>query len=91
MKPIKFKEQNTTFAENQPEYLPLPAFKSTVGNGEIVSCWQASFKERLIFLFTGKMWVSLMIFGKPLTPSFFTLKKSDIFLTEKKKKDIAKI
>jgi hypothetical protein len=26
MKPIKFKEANVTFAENQPEYIPLPAW-----------------------------------------------------------------
>lgn len=28
MTPIKFKEQNVTFAESQPEYMPLPAFKN---------------------------------------------------------------
>lgn len=27
MKPIKFKEQNCIFAENQPEYTALPAHK----------------------------------------------------------------
>lgn len=27
MEPIKFKEQNITFAESQPQYIPLPARK----------------------------------------------------------------
>lgn len=75
MKPIRFKEQNCTYAENQPEYLPLPAFKD---NNEVVSCWSLSLAERLRLLFTGRLWVSLMTFGKPLTPSFFTTKKSDV-------------
>ncbi len=78
MKPIKFKEQNCTYAENQREYLPLPAFKDTGHTGQVISCWQLSLKERLRILFTGKLWVSLAIFGKPLTPSFFTTKKSDV-------------
>ena len=40
MKPIKFKEQNTTFAENQPEYQQLPAFKNDSLQGEVISCWK---------------------------------------------------
>jgi len=79
MKPIKFKEQNCTFAENQPEYLPLPAFKNKSKEGEVISCWQLSVVERIRILFTGKLWVSLMSFNKPLTPSFFTTKKSTVF------------
>jgi hypothetical protein len=77
MKPIKFKEQNCTFAESQPEYLPLPAFKTE--SGEVISCWHLSLFERIQLLITGKLWVSLLSFNKPLTPSFFTTKKSDLF------------
>jgi len=29
MKPIEFPEQNCVLAENQPPYLPLPAYKPT--------------------------------------------------------------
>ena len=78
MKPIKFKEQNCTYAENQPEYLPLPAFKINEPEGRIISCWKLSFIERMRILFKGKLWVSLMSFNKPLTPSYFTTKKSDL-------------
>ena len=83
MKPIKFKEQNCTFAENQPEYIPLPAYKVDEPEGRIISCWQLSFRERLRILFTGHLWVSLMMFGKPLTPSYFTTKKSDLITPRK--------
>jgi len=66
MKPIKFKESNITFAKDQPEYIPLPAFKSE--DGRIISCWELSFKERVKVLFTGRMWLSLLTFNKPLQP-----------------------
>ena len=79
MKPIEFKEQNVVFAENQPEYQPLPAFRDYGPQGEVISCWRLSFRERVRILFTGNIWVSLMTLNKPLTPSFFTTKKSDIF------------
>lgn len=79
MKPINFKEQNVIYAENQPQYMPLPAFKND--GGEVVSCWKLSFIERIRILFTGKLWVSLMTFNKPLTPSFFTTKKSEVLIT----------
>lgn len=78
MKPIEFPEQNIVFAKDQPEYLPLPAFRNDSPEGEVISCWQLSFSERLRILFTGKLWVSLMSFNKPLTPSFFTTKKNEV-------------
>lgn len=81
MKPIEFPEHNVVFAKDQPEYKPLPAFREPNSEyGEVVSCWKLSFTERLRILFTGKMWVSLMTFNKPLTPSFFSTKKSDVLI-----------
>lgn len=81
MKPIEFPEQNVVFAKDQPEYLPLPAFRNDGGMGEVISCWQLTLRERLRLLLTGKLWVSLAMFGKPPTPSFFTTKKSDVLTT----------
>lgn len=82
MKPIPFKEQNMVIAKDQPEYVPLPAFKANTPEGQVVSCWQLSFGERLRILFTGKLWVCLLTFNKPLTPSFFTTKKSEVLQTK---------
>jgi len=87
MKPIKFPEQNIVYAENQPEYLPLPAFKNDSAQGEVISCWQLDWKERLRILWSGKLWVSLMSFNKPLTPSFFSTKKADVLITPKTKSE----
>lgn len=83
MKPVEFTEQNVVFAKDQPEYQPLPAFRNDSVQGEVVSCWQLSFSERLRILITGKLWVSLMTFNKPLTPSFFSTKKSDVLTATK--------
>jgi hypothetical protein len=78
MKPIKFKEQNVTYAENQPEYFPLPAHKDI--NGIVTSCWKLSFKERIRVLFKGNIWLCLWSFNKPLTPSYMTTRKKDLFV-----------
>ena len=80
MKPVKFKEANMTYAENQPEYLPLPVHKTK--GGEVISCWKLSLMERLRVLFAGNVWLSSLTFNKPLQPQFITVKKSDMFEKE---------
>jgi len=84
MNPIEFKGQNTVYAKNQAEYKPLPALKLEKSpTGEVISCWHMSFYERLKILITGKVWVSLMCFNKPLTPSYLTVNRKELFtLTE---------
>lgn len=79
MKAIKFKESNVVFAEDQEEYKSLPALKLDDEMGNIISCWELSFKERVIILFTGKMWLNLCMFGKPLTPSLLAVKRKEVF------------
>jgi len=65
MEPIQFKEVNTVFAKDQPEYLPLPAY--TDGN-RVISCWYLTWKERLRVLFTGKLWLHQLTFAQKLQP-----------------------
>lgn len=75
MKSIKFKECNKVYAENQPEYITM----DVLDDGKyVVSCWEISFIEKIRILFTGKIWLSLLMFGNPLTPSFMTAKKRDL-------------
>lgn len=82
MKPVHFKESNITFAKDQPEYQPLPALKYESQNGEVVTCWNLSFVERIRLLITGKVWMSLLSFNQALTPSFLTTKKSEVIEDE---------
>lgn len=74
MKPIEFEQANITFAEDQPEYQPLPAYIETASNdGLVVSCWSLSFYERLKVLFGGKIWLMQYTFFKPLQPQLPTV------------------
>lgn len=66
MTPIKFPEVNVTFAEDQPEYLPLPAWRGV--DGTVISCWKLTRKERLKILFTGRLWLRSLTFGRSLQP-----------------------
>jgi len=81
MKPVKFKECNVEFAKDQPEYNNLHAFRAD--NGEVITFWKMSFIERVRVLFKGGVWLSLQSFNKPLTPSFMTTKKWDLFYKPK--------
>ena len=75
MKPITFKEKNVVFAENQPEYLPLPAFKDSGEQGHVITCWKFTFRERLRILFGKNLWFSTLTFHKPLQPIHLTTDK----------------
>jgi len=75
---IRFKECNSTYAENQPEYLPLPAYKSK--DGIVVSCWKMEFFERIIALFTGKVYFALMTFNQPLQPQKASVVKRELIV-----------
>jgi len=68
MKPIPFEEQNSVYAEDQPEYLPLPVHKTE--DGRVISCWGLSFWERIKVLFRGKVWLHVSTFNSPLQPLY---------------------
>jgi hypothetical protein len=70
MEPIKFDKQNCMYADHQPEYLPLPAYKD---NDQTISCWKLNIKERIKILFTGKLWLRQLNFGSPLQPQSPTI------------------
>ena len=79
MKPIIFEECNSEFAKDQKEYNTLPAFRNNTPEGEVITCWSLTFRERFRVLFYGCIWLNLLTFNKPLTPSFMTTNKFDIF------------
>ncbi len=67
MTPVTFEGANTTFAKDQPQYLPLPAHVSNY-DGCVTSCWSLTARERLKLLFTGRLWFQQLAFGQPLQP-----------------------
>lgn len=68
MEPCKFDGWQIEIAKNQKEYLPIPAHIENSASVVITTCWKSSFWQRVMFLFTGKVYVQLMTFGKPLQP-----------------------
>ncbi len=66
MKPTKFPQQNCTYAENQPPYIPLPAHKTPAG--EVTSCWAFTWRERLRILFGAHLYWRQLTFNDPLQP-----------------------
>lgn len=73
MNPIHFPEVTQVIAEDQPQYLPLPAFveprqSGLPYSGTVVSCWRLTFIERFRLLITGKLWLNQLTFGQDLQP-----------------------
>lgn len=85
MKPIPFKEANTRLTgvdsptwDVSPGYVSAPVLEIESPHGDIVSCWHLSFVERLRLLLTGKVWVCLRSYNKPLPPHYLTTKKAEL-------------
>lgn len=72
MKPISFEGQNSEIAKDQDEYQTLPALEL---DGHVISCWKLSLKERFMIIFTGRIWVNIWTFGKPLQPQAISVEK----------------
>lgn len=69
MKPERFPEAYVTYAEDQPEYQQLPAWKEPGDRqGRVITCWRLSWLERLRLLFTGRVWHQCLTFNQPLQP-----------------------
>ena len=77
MKAKDFKNSNRMIAKDQPEYTTLPAH---VSQGVVTTCWTATLKERLFFLFFGKVWLQTMTMGEPLQPLKMAINQPDLTL-----------
>lgn len=65
MKPVEFPEQTIVWAKNQPPYLPLPAYTNA---DETITCWSLTWRERLVVLWSGRLWLRQMNFSQALQP-----------------------
>jgi hypothetical protein len=67
MKPMMIPHPKAViFAENQPEYLPLPAVLDD--DGRVTSRWGLTWRERLSLLLHGSIQVEVLTFNQPLQP-----------------------
>jgi hypothetical protein len=70
-----FDGQTAVIAENQPQYLPMPAHISPTG--DVTCCWQLTWRERLQLLFTGEIWHQIRTFSRPLQPQRLSTKRPE--------------
>lgn len=74
--PVPFTGQTAVAAKGQPQYQDLPVHIST--DGVVTACWRGDLFDRIIFLFTGRIWVQLFCFGDPITPSIVSSERPDL-------------
>ncbi len=80
MKPISpiipgIKLPEVVYAKDQPEYQPLPVFKSE--DGTVLSRWHLSWKERLVAFLKGDVYLFVSTFNNPLQPVFLQVTKPE--------------
>ena len=66
MEPIKFKGMNQTYAEGQPEYIPLPVWKED--DGGVTSVWELDEEEKKRILEHGFICLKQSTFNQALQP-----------------------
>ena len=54
------------FAKDQPEYLPLPAYRSE--DGVVFTRWHMTWRERLRAFWRGDVYLEMHTFNRPLQP-----------------------
>jgi hypothetical protein len=54
------------YAKEQPQYFPLPALRWS--DGLVVTRWELSWKERLMLILGGSVYLGLLTFNNPLQP-----------------------
>ena len=74
-KAIDFPGRNVIFAEDQPEYNPLPAIRMPDGEG--ITCWELRKEEVDIILNTRRIYLRQSTFNQPLQPVSITADLSD--------------
>lgn len=78
MKPIKFEGVNRTYAEDQPEYQPLPVMAIPSPEGVVISCWEVSDEEIEEIKKNRRIYLSQWTFNQPLQPVLLASDLSNI-------------
>lgn len=63
--------------KDQPQYIPLPAIKSR-SKGIVTTKWKFSWKERLMVLFVGSVYLQVWVFNNRLQPVKMFVNKPDL-------------
>lgn len=80
MKAIEFPEVNVRIAEHQEEYETLPVFAdASKGEVPVTMCFELSDEEKKQVAETGKVWFTILTFGKNFQPIEMSCLKPENF------------
>lgn len=65
------------YAENQPQYQPLPAWVRQ--GGQVVTRWRLTWRERIAVLLGHDLYLEQLTFGSPLQALYPTVEEWDVF------------
>ena len=68
MKPIEFPGCNIVYGANQEGVNPLPCHKAKDNEGTATFCFELTEEEKAEILRTGKLWLQVWTFDRPLEP-----------------------
>jgi hypothetical protein len=63
-----------TYGADQPEYLPLPAWRD---GRRVVTRWRLTWRERLAALFGRSLYMEVLTFGQPIQPIYPTFSEAE--------------
>jgi hypothetical protein len=67
--------QHVVYAADQPEYNPLPVWRKP--QGEVVSRWRLTWRERIAALLGRPLYVEVLTFQAPLQPIYLTFSEDE--------------
>lgn len=80
MKPIVPPLCNVTYAKDQPEYTPLPAYRDdTDPTTSLVTLWELSDDELIEVQKTKKIYLKVLTFNKPLQPLLLSVYEREVY------------
>lgn len=72
----KTRDLEIVFAKDQPEYLPLPAIRTS--DGQVITRWRLSWADRFRLLWSGDLFLRQLTFNGPLQPQSPTAYEPEI-------------
>jgi hypothetical protein len=67
-----------TYAANQPQYRPLPCWRSRQPDGRVVTRWKLTRRERLMVALGTDLWLQQLTFHQPLQPILPTVGRPEL-------------
>ena len=72
---IEFPQMTHVIAKNQPPYKPMPVYQDPEdAKGRTICCWKLTMRERLIVLFTGRIWHHVLTFRGKMQPQLLDVR-----------------